>query len=354
MCDPVSAGIAAGVGALSSLGGTLMASQAQQKQAQAIANANQQTQLAQNQAFTQRMQAGVAQTAAQTAASQETIQARNQAANSMRAQQMQSLQDYQNTINAQNTEAERLRQTGDVAAQNLLGQTNPQALDQAQIQRQQEAASLLDANLPPSPEATSPDSTVGRDPVAGGALARRTAEAATNIRNYGSKVARAGSYSAPSNAINLAVADAKYGIMPAQKAEELLRSGSATRLLPTQVGYQAATGEGQAQDLLFQSRGQNALDAAGLSYGNATSLANLQQANADQITKNNLAQTSANLEAKASQGKILQGVGQLGLYGAGQYYGGGSPLSGLFGSSTNLHPGGTFIMPTAASVTLPT
>jgi hypothetical protein len=73
-----------------------------------------------------------------------------------------------------------------------------------------------------------------------------------------------------------------------------------------------------------------------LSYGNATSLANLQQANADQITKNKLAQTSANLEAQASQGKVIQGVGQLGLYGAGQYYGGGSPLSGIFGT------GGTF------------
>jgi hypothetical protein len=103
--------------------------------------------------------------------------------------------------------------------------------------------------------------------------------------------------------------------------------------LPSQVGYQAATGTGQAQDLLLQSRGQSALDAAGLSYGNATSLANLQQANADQITKNKLGQTSANLEAQAAQGKVIQGVGQLGLYGAGQYYGGGSPLSGLFSTA---------------------
>jgi hypothetical protein len=335
MCDPVSAAIATAVGTAASLAGTAMGAQAQQKQAQAIASANQQTQLAQNQGFTQRMQAGVAQTAAQTAASQETIQARNQAAMSMRDAQMKSLQDYHDTINAQNAQAERLRATGDVAAQDLLTQTNPQSLDQAQAQRQDQAAALLKENLPPSPDATSPDA-VGGDPVNQGALARRTAEAATNIRDYGSRIARAGSYAAPSNAINLAIADAKYGIMPAQQAEELLKSGSATRLLPSKVGYQAATGEGQAQDLLLQSRGQNALDAAGLSYGNATSLANLQQANADQITKNKLAQTSANLEAQASQGKVIQGVGQLGLYGAGQYYGGGSPLSGIFGT------GGTF------------
>lgn len=330
MCDPVSAGIATAVGAAASLAGTYMGAQAQKQQAAAISAANQATLKSQNEGFTQRLNAGLQQTQAQTAASQETIQARNQAATQMRGQQMKSLQDYQDTINAQNAEAERLRATGDLAGQQLLTETGGQALGAAEEQRRAQAASLLEANLPPSPDATSP----GGDPVYRGALARRTAEAATNIREYGGKIARAGAYSAPSNAVNLAIADAKYGIMPAQKAEELLRTGSTTRLLPTQVGYQAATSLGQGQDLLLQSRGQNALDAAGLSYGNATSLANLQQANADQLAKNTLSQTTANLEGKASQAKVIQGVGQLGLYGAGLYYGGGKPLSGLFGSST--------------------
>ena len=71
-----------------------------------------------------------------------------------------------------------------------------------------------------------------------------------------------------------------------------------------------------------------------MSYGNATNLANLGQANQEQIAKNTLAQRQADLEAKSSQAKMIQGVGQLGLYGAGMYYGGGSPLSGLFGSKT--------------------
>jgi hypothetical protein len=85
-------------------------------------------------------------------------------------------------------------------------------------------------------------------------------------------------------------------------------------------------------DTLLQSRGQNALDAASLSYGNATDLANLQQSNADTIAKNQLAQTTADLEAKAAQGKMLSGIGNLALYGAGYY--GGNPLSstGVFGS----------------------
>jgi len=192
MCDPVSAGIATAVGAAASLAGTYMGAQAQRQQASAIAAANRQTQLAQNQGFTQRMQAGLQQTQAQTAAAQETIQSRNQAAMQMRQQQMKSLQDYQDTINAQNSQAQALRQTGDIAGQQLLAETNPQALAAAEEQRRQQSAELLEANLPPSPDATSPDNAVSGDPVQRGALARRTAEAATNVRQYGQRIARAG------------------------------------------------------------------------------------------------------------------------------------------------------------------
>ena len=196
MCDPVSAAIATAVGTAASLAGTYMGAQAQKQQSAAITAANQATLKAQNEGFTQRLNAGLQQTGAQTAAAQETLNARNQAATSMRGQQMQELQRYQDTINAQNAEAERLRSTGDVQAQALLSATNPSSLAQAEEQRRQQSAAMLEANLPASPEATSPDNATGRDPVVGGALARRTAEAATNIRNYGSKIARAGSYAA--------------------------------------------------------------------------------------------------------------------------------------------------------------
>jgi hypothetical protein len=243
----------------------------------------------------------------------------------MRDAQMKSLQDYQDTINAQNAQAERLRATGDAAAQQLLTQTNPEALDEAQAQRQQQAAALLNANLPPSPDATSPDA-VGRDPVNQGALARRTAEAATNIRDYGSKIGALSAYDAPANAINLAVSANKTGIMPAETADYLLRSGSGTRLLPSQVAYQAATGEGNTQLNLIGSRGQNALDAAGLSYGNAVDIANLGQSDATTLAANKAAQAKQDAAYQQSLGGIVSGVGNLGLYGAAMYGGLGKSL----------------------------
>src|SRR5204862_5673277 len=95
------------------------------------------------------------------------------------------------------------------------------------------------------------------------------------------------------------------------------------------TAYQAATGMGQAQDVLAQSRGQNALDAAGLSYGNATSLANLQQADTEQMVRNNLAQTQANLQARQAQAGIISGIGQLGLYGGGRHFGRDTPVGRL-------------------------
>ena len=49
--------------------------------------------------------------------------------------------------------------------------------------------------------------------------ARRTAEAATNIRDYGSKIATVASYDAPVNTTDLAIQANKTGIMPAEVAD---------------------------------------------------------------------------------------------------------------------------------------
>lgn len=328
MCDPVSATIATVVGAGASLFGSIQAASAAKRQQQAIVNANNQTLQAQNQGFTQRIQAGLQQTAGQSAASQQTLADRNTAATQMRQQQQQALKDYQDTINAQNAQAERLRQTGDVQAQALLAKTTAPEQQASEAQYKQQAAELVAANAKPEgPQETNPGGTdaVSRDPVTRAALARRTAEAATNIRDYGSKIATVGAYGASPQAISLDVADTKYGIMPAQRANELLQSGSAVRLLPSKVAYGAATGMGQAYDALIGSRGQNALDAAGLSFGNATSIANLSQADAEQLAKNRLAQAQANASAAEAQAGILKGIGQLGLYGGGYAFGGGGP-----------------------------
>jgi hypothetical protein len=332
MCEPISASIGvAALGAAVSLYASQQQTKAANQQQQAIYQSNQSQQAAQNQAFTERINAGMRQTAAQTAAQQETLNTRSVAANQMRTSQMDALKNYQDAINAQNTTAEDLRQTGDTAAKQLLQETNAQQLAASQTQQQQQAAALLDPSVPKTaggPEASDPsggNNAVTSDAVSQGATARRMAEAATNIRTYGAKTAAVQAYNAPTQLVGQAIARNQMGIMPAQTAEQLLRAGSATQLLPSKVAYQAATGLGNSQDILLQSKGQNALDAASLSYGNATDLANLQQSDADTIAANKLAQQTAQNQFLQQQAGVIGGFGQLAAYGAGRYL--GSPSS---------------------------
>jgi hypothetical protein len=251
----------------------------------------------------------------------------------MRDAQMSALKGYQSTLDTENVQAAKLRDTGDQAAQQLLQQTTGPALDQAQATSAQQAAALLQPSLPPGPQPTDPsgNNATTSDPNYQSALARRTAQAATNIRTYGGRIGQVESYNAPLEAINLATSANKTGIMPAQTADYLLRSGSNVRLLPSQVAYGAATGEGQAAQGLLQSRGQNALDAASLSYGNATDIANLTQSDADTLAANKAKQATADAQFQQSLGGLVSGIGNLGLYGAGRYGGFGN----LFGSGVN-------------------
>jgi hypothetical protein len=350
MCEPISASLAtyatiaaAAIGTGASLYGAAQSSAAQSKAADAISQQNQATSQAQQQAFNQRLQAGLAQTAGQTSAMEQTFQDQQAAARQSGQAQIGALKSYQDVLNTENTQAANLRATGDQQAQQLLAQTNAASLAKAQQDQQQQAQTLLAANMPSAagPQATDPSggtNTVANDPTHQAAGARRTAEAATNIRDYGSKIGALSAYDAPANAINLAVSANKTGIMPAQTAETLLRSGSAARLLPSQVAYGAAAGEGQTQLGLIGSRGQNALDAAGLSYGNATDIANLGQSDADTLAANKAAQAKQDAAYQQSLGGIVSGVGNLGLYGA-AYYG---------GLGKSLLPGQPNYVPTAA------
>jgi hypothetical protein len=294
-----------------------MSSQAQSRAANAIAQQNQATTAAQNQAFTQRMAAANAQTAAQSAAMQQTMADRSTAATSMRTAQLNAQQSQQDILAAENKQAEALRGTGDQAAQTLLQQTTGPQLAQGQQNAAAQGALLLGQAAPQGPAPTDPQGT--GDTATQDAVKRRLAEAATNVRTYGSKVSALQSYSQPTADIGQAIAANQYGIMPAQAAESLLRSGSATRLLPSQVAYRNAGDLGQAMDQLIASRGQGALDTAGLSYGNAVSTANLAQSDADTIAANRAAQAKADAAYQQSLGGIVSSVGQLGLYGAGRY-----------------------------------
>jgi hypothetical protein len=116
-----------------------------------------------------------------------------------------------------------------------------------------------------------------------------------------------------------AIAANKFGIKPAQAAERLLTAGSSTRLAPATIAYRNATGTGAATDALISSRGQSGLDAASLSYGNATDISNLTQQDADTIAANKNRQAQEDAAAQQSLAGIVSGVGNLGLKGVGYY-----------------------------------
>ena len=341
MCDPISAtaatvaassipswvvpAAAAAVSAAAGLGGAVMSSQAQASAANAIRSQNLATQQAQQDAFIQRMGASNRQTDAQSAVMQQTMADRAAATNIMRQGQQSALQRQQDILDAENKQAEALRGQGDTQAQQLLAQTNQTQLAASQTGAQNQAAMLLGQVAPQGPQPTDPRGTEG-DTATQGAVSRRLAEAATNIRTYGSKVAAVNAYSQPTQDVNLAITGNQTGIMPAIAAEKLLAAGSGTRLLPSQVAYRNAGDLGAAMDTLISSRGQSGLDTAALSYGNQTGLANLTQSDATTLAANTANQAKADAAAREATGGIISGLGNLGLYGTGYYFGGPSFL----------------------------
>lgn len=315
MCSPALA--LAGVGLAASIGGGIMSSNAQSKAAGAIREQNTTDFLAQNQAFNQRITAGNAQTDAQLEAARQTMADRNASFTQMRDAQIAAQQRQQQILDAENQTADTLRQTGDTQAQTLLQNTNQQALQQGQADVAAHANLLLDQNAPSGPAPTDPQGTAG-DSATGQAIARRMAQASSNVRTYGAKAADLQSYQQPVQDIGMAILNNKYGIMPAQQAETLLRSGSNTRLAPAQVAFRNAGDIGAATDQLIASRGQGALDAASLKYSNAVTGSNLAQSDTDTIAANKANQIKQDAAFQQQVAGLVSGVGQLGLYGAGR------------------------------------
>jgi hypothetical protein len=304
-----------------------MSNAAQSRAADAVAQQNYQTQLAQNQGFLSRMQATQAQTAAQSQVEQQAIADRSNAALAMRQQQSNAMNQQQQVINAENQQMEAIRQQGDVQGQTLAAATTADQLATAQAQSRAQAAAALASSgvMPQGPGPTDPGGT--GDPATNTAVARRLAEAATNIRDYGSKIGAVQAYQAPLTGVNTAIAAAKTGIMPAVTAQQLLASGNQTRLLPSQVAYTNAANTGQATDALLQAREQAGLGIAGLDYGNQSTLANLTQADTTTLAANRAAQEKVNATAQQQIAGIISGIGNLGLYGVGYKFGGPSFLN---------------------------
>jgi len=328
MCDPVSltiGGIAASTAL--SLYGSQQSAKAASSAARATQDANLRTEQAQNTAFNQRMGAASRQTDAQTAVMRQTMQDRFTADQQMRDAQSRAMDLNKENLARENQTAESLRAQGDTQAQDLLAKTNADRLAASEAQRAQSQNLLLDQNMPttgPGPSTTDP--TGGMDSQTKGALARRGAEAATNVREYGAKVAKMASYGQPMMDVGQAIAGNKFGIMPAETADQLLRAGAPTRALPGQIAFRSAGTEGASLDELIRSRGQSGMDTAGLEMGNATGLANLRQGNENVLAGNTLGQAKADAAYQQQLAGIWGQLGQLGLYGAGYF--GGSPFGG--------------------------
>ena len=335
MCGPVALGIAAAASAAASLGGAYMSAKAQQSAANAMAQQNWTEQQAQAQGFLSRMATTQGQTTAQTNALLQEQADRNQIAMNMYQQEQAAQTQQQQILAAENQQAAQLQQTGANAGQTLLQQTSGPALQAAQAASAAQAVGLVSATPggPGGPTAADPTnptapSANADDPALKQALATEAATAATNIRNYGAKVAAVQSYQAPLSAINTAVNQNAQGIMPAQAAYKLLSSGSNTLLFPTQVAYQNAQTIGQAQDLAAQARGQAAQAGAQLAYNDQTQLADLAQSDADVNAQNIAGQSEANAQYQQQLGNLVSGVGQLGMAVTG--YATKKPVSSLF------------------------
>lgn len=338
MCEPTSIAIGAAVlGAGLSMYGQSQAAGAARSSANATREANQRMQIAQNDAFTQRMGAARRQTDAQSDVMNQTMTDRYAAAGQMRQQQQSAMDAAQETLARENATAQSLREQGDRKAQELIAQTSAEEQAKAEAQRAQRQNLLLDQNMPDigGPSNVSPTDETGK------ALARRGAEAATNVRAYGAKVAATAAHGQPLLEIGNAIANNKFGIMPAEVADRLLRSGADTRMLPNQIAFRNATSEGGAMDELIRSRGQAGLDTAGLEYGNTMTGANLRQSNENVLAQNAADQAKADAAYKQQLAGIWGQLGQLATYGAG-YYGGGfgkTPGAGFAGQDIGFGPG---------------
>jgi len=314
MCDPVSIGVGLAVaGAGTSLYGMNQTANAQKAGANAIKEQNISDQIAQTKGFNQRLDATNAQTQAQKEAWQGTLTGQQQVADAMREGQSGAISRQQDVLGAVNDQEGALHETGMRYGNDLLDATSGANLGQAQTDWQHEAAHLLDTNMPGGGDSGT------EDDYTNAALTRRAAEAASNIRQYGSRAAKVASYRSPLDLIQNANTETATGIMPAAAASKLLQSSAPVMLAPSEQQWTNVTQAGQAGMSAVQQQGQTAQNIAGLQYANSTDIANLNQSNATVTADNISKQAQANAAYKAAMGNVISGIGNLGLQGAGYY-----------------------------------
>ena len=234
-------------------------------------------------------------------------------ADAMRGGQTSAIEGQQDLLAGMNAEEGGYRDQGYANADDLMGKTSGENLAGAQSDWNSQAAHLLDANYPVSGDSGTSDG------VTNAALSRRAAEAATNIRAYGSKASQVGSYAAPLRTIQNAVTDSQTGIMPSAMASKLLQNSQPVLMSPSQTAWGNAGKYGEAAMGAAAAAGQSAQNIAGLQYQDSTDIANLTQADKATTAANIAEQAKADAAYKASMGQVFSSLGNLGLQGAGYY-----------------------------------
>jgi len=309
------ASAAATGGAGLSYAGQRAASQAAyDQQVQEVAN--------QNAAFWSRAAAQRAQTEGTFNVQEAGLSAERQAANTLQNQQTAARDAWNQQVQQINQRQQDIAQQGQTASAQLVAQTTAQqqqaAQDAARAQRLDVATTAAAPNItvasPMPTETTSAGDIAGRQ-----AYARATAGATQAVRDYASRAADVASYNQPLTEMGLAIEGNRTGIMPTEVAENLLRSGVSTRLLPAGTAFDVAQRTFGATKEAIGSQVQSGLDLANLAYRNATGIADLTQADKDTMAANKAAIDAANAGATTAMGNIISNIGALGARAVGYY-----------------------------------
>lgn len=314
MCGPVA--VAAAAVAVAAVGAGVSYAQGQSA-ASAAADAQEQSQASQNTAFNSRMEAQRASLAAQTEVNTASAQRfqENQAA--QQADQVQAMNDRQTALTNLNVQQAATSDQANQAITQGVQAVSGTALPDAQAaQAQAQTAMTAPQTSTPALQASNPLGALNTG-VTKSATDASEAAASKNTQQYASSLAKLSSYSAPTTLANQTATTIGTNLMPAQAADQLVRTGAPALLAPGTLAYQQAGQYGSAVNsanqlttamgtTLEQTRAQNAIDLANLTQGDDAAAIQ---------SKLNLAQAQA--AAGASLGTGLSALGAAGISYAG-------------------------------------
>jgi len=333
MCTPALA--IAGISAVATVGGAVMSASNAASVAKAQQNAAQQTALAQNAGFMQRMAAQSDQQQRDYASQTAAIQARGEAESQMEAQQRQQFANREQQIQSANDQTSQIQAQAQKAAADAMAQAGPAEMAAAKARQQQQIQQLAAGGVndiqsgttqTPSGPVAAPTTT---DSQTASAIATRLAQAASATRQYAAQRGAVASEAAPLALAGNTAQALETASTPLVSRERQIVSGLPTYLQPTTVGYQNAKNYYQNLLDVISARTQGRLNVSKAIAEGAITNADLVQADRSTFAQNQAAEAAWKAASDPLPG-ILSGVGQAGLYGAG-YLGAGTGLSNLLG-----------------------